>query len=412
MSDTGDSARWPSDQAPEGDRPADPPIEEAPLHRYPPVSGMTSGPGGHERVTHASPRPAPGRAGGRRPFALILVSALVGGLLFGGGFLAASGLRSGTSGRGIAIGDNDNFIEDAASKVVPSVVNVAVEGAGFSGVGSGIIIRSDGYILTNNHVVENATRVTVRLGASDVQATVVGTDPTTDIAVIHVARTGLPAATTAPSSSLSVGQLVIAIGSPFGLDKTVTSGIVSALHRSDLQSGSAGGLTSYTNLIQTDAAINPGNWGGALADMDGAVVGMNTLIQSPSGTLGAAQSAGIGFAIPMDFATPIAATLISGGKVTHPYIGLATTTVTSALAQLYGLGATSGALVQSVASGSPAAAAGIRVGDIIVKFDGQTISTTEDVFAAVRASKVGTRIPLSVVRGNQTVNVTVTLVAQ
>jgi putative serine protease PepD len=368
----------------------------------------------HPHAARPAGHPPVRRGGGAgRSVAIAFVGMLIGGLIFAGGFVAATGLRTPGTGTSVTdIGDRDNFIETAAGKVVPSIVNVAVDSPTFSGVGSGIVIRSDGYIMTNFHVVENATRITVRLGASDVAATVVGTDPTTDIAVIHVSRSGLPAAKIGTSASLVVGQSVIAIGSPFGLDKTVTSGIVSALHRSDLQSGSNGGLTSYTNLIQTDAAINPGNSGGALADVSGAVVGMNTLIQSPSGTLGAAQSAGIGFAIPMDFAKPIADTLIAGGKVTHPYLGLSSTTVTPGIAQLYGLGASSGALVQSIAPGSPAAAARIRVGDIIVKFGDKTITTTEEVFAAVRASKVGTAIPVVVARGNKQVDLTVTLVAQ
>jgi putative serine protease PepD len=252
----------------------------------------------------------------------------------------------------------------------------------------------------------------VRFGPTDVPATIVGTDPTTDIAVIHVDKTGLPAATIGSSASLVVGESVIAIGSPFGLDKTVTSGIVSALHRSDLSSSTGSGLTSYTNLIQTDAAINPGNSGGALADLDGAVVGMNTLIQSPSGTLGAAQSAGIGFAIPIDFAKPIADLLIAGKKVMHPYLGVSSATVTPGIAQLYGLGASSGAFVQSVDTGSPAQKAGIRVGDIITVFGTHAIATGEELFSAIEGSKTGVPISIQAVRGSGTITLTVTLVAQ
>lgn len=349
-----------------------------------------------------------------------LLGLVLGGLIFAGGyFMAGQQLAApqgasqvGTRPVPVDVGDRDNQVETAANAVLPSVVNVAVDSATFSGVGSGIIIRADGYILTNFHVVEGASRVTVRLGASDLPATVVGTDPTTDIAVIHIAKTGLQAATVGSSTSLTVGQTVIAVGSPFGLDKTVTSGIVSALHRSDIQAGSSGTLSSYTNLIQSDASINPGNSGGALADLSGSVVGMNTLIQSPSGGLGAAQSAGIGFAIPIDFAMPIADTLIAGKKVTHPFLGVSSATVTPGAAQAFGLSAPNGALVQSVTSGSPAAAAGIRVGDIIVKFDGKTIASTEDVFAAVQASQVGVAIPVVVSRPSGTVTVKVTLVAQ
>jgi putative serine protease PepD len=355
-----------------------------------------------------------------RVVAATLLGMVLGGLIFAGGYYFAgvqpsapqTGSQTGTRTVPVDIGDRDNQVEVAAADVVPSVVNVAVDAPTFSGVGSGIVIRSDGYILTNFHVVDGATSVTVRLGASDLPATVVGTDPTTDIAVIHIAKTGLQAAVIGSATSLSVGQTVIAVGSPFGLDKTVTSGIVSALHRTDIQAGSNGTLSSYTNLIQSDASINPGNSGGALADLTGAVVGMNTLIQSPSGGLGAAQSAGIGFAIPMDFAIPIADTLISGKKVTHPFLGVSSATVTPGAAQAFGLSSPSGALVQSVTPGSPAAAAGIRLGDIIVKFDGKTIGSSEEVFAAVQASKVGVAIPVVISRPSGDVTVNVTLVAQ
>ena len=359
------------------------------------------------------------RSGGSmgRTLAVAVLAALVGGLIFAGGFYFAGNVRPSASQGGsqvptVDIGDKDNQVEVASTKVVPSIVNVAVESPTFSGVGSGIIIRADGYILTNFHVVDGATKVTVRLGASDLPATVVGTDPTTDIAVLHIAKTGLVPATVGSATSLAVGQTVIAIGSPFGLDKTVTSGIVSALHRSDLASGAGGNLSSYTNLIQTDAAINPGNSGGALANLSGAVVGMNTLIQSPSGGLGAAQSAGIGFAIPIDFAMPIADQLIAGKKVTHPFLGVSSATVTPGAAQMFGLSAPEGALVQSVAPGSPAAAAGLRVGDIIVKFGDKTITSSEEVFAAVQAAPVGTPIPVVVSSTGGSKTLTVTLVAQ
>jgi putative serine protease PepD len=361
-------------------------------------------------------RPAPPRRRPGRTFAAVIVGAIAGSLIFAGGFTLAarSGPATGPAASPVtsaASAAATDALEVAAAKVLPSVVNVAVSSPAFSGVGSGIILRSDGYILTNNHVVEGATRITVTFGTNDLPARVVGTDPTTDIAVIHVAKTGLPAAAIGSAMTLKVGETVIAIGSPFGLDKTVTSGIVSALHRSDLESGMSG-ITSYTNLIQTDAAINPGNSGGALADLSGAVVGMNTLIQSPSGTLGAAQSAGIGFAIPIDFAKSVADTIIAGKKVTHPYLGASYLTVTPDLAAFYGLGASSGALVQDVTSGSPAASAGIRVGDIIVKFGTHTIASMEDLFAAVDGSTVGAPIPVELDRNGRTVTVSVTLVAQ
>jgi len=186
---------------------------------------------------------------------------------------------------------------------------------------------------------------------------------------------------------------------------------VSALHRTNLSSGQTG-VTSYTNLIQTDAPINPGNSGGALADFSGAVVGINTLILSPAGQLGTSQSAGIGFAIPIDFAKSIADQLIAGTKITHPFLGVSAATVTPQIAQYYSLPVSSGALVQQVTSGSPAATAGIKVGDIIVRIGSQTISTSEDVFAAVRGSKVGQQVQVEVVRGTRHVTIQVTLGSQ
>ena len=303
-------------------------------------------------------------------------------------------------------------IEAVAARIVPSVVNIAIEQQDAfgtsSGVGSGVIIRSDGYILTNNHVVEGATRLVVRLGTVDLVARVVGADPGSDLAVLKIDRTGLPAATLGSSAGLQVGEGVVAVGSPFGLDKTVTSGIVSALHRTNLTQGQSG-VTAYTNLIQTDAPINPGNSGGALTDLTGAVVGINTLIYSPTGQLGSSQSAGIGFAIPIDFAKTIADQLIAGKKITHPYLGLSTATVNEAFAQYYGLPVSSGALVQQVSPGSPAAAAGIRVGDIIVRVGDQAVATSEDVLVAVRAGRIGQSVQIESVRGDKHVTVEATL---
>jgi putative serine protease PepD len=359
---------------------------------------------------------APPRRGAGRTIVVALLGAIAGGAIFAGGFYFA-GWTSPTvptstsqvvTTRSVVATD---ALEAAAAKVLPSVVNIAVSSRHSSGNGSGIILSSDGYILTNNHVVEGATDIKVQFGTDELPATLVGTDPQTDIAVIRIQKTGLPAAVIGSSTDLRVGETVIAIGSPFGLDKTVTSGIVSALHRSDLVSGESG-IASYTNLIQTDAAINPGNSGGALVDLTGSVVGMNTLIQSPSGQLGAAQSAGIGFAIPIDFAKSIADTLISGKKVAHPYLGANTITITPEMAYYYGLPVSNGAYVQSVDSGSPADAGGIRADDIIVKFGTRDIGSVEDLFVAVNEASLGVTIPVELDRNGQTHTVDVTLVAQ
>jgi putative serine protease PepD len=366
-----------------------------------------------------------------------VVGALIGGLLVAAGIVWAFGLtpvgrtvETVNSGGVISASapitiatkkDNVDIAQAVAQKVVPSVVNVKIEQAAidpFSGTkqyqdvgnGSGVMIRNDGYILTNYHVVNGADRILVSVGVQDKVAKVVGVDPTTDLAVIKIEGTGYPAIEFGSSKDLQVGQWVMAVGSPFGLEKTVTSGIVSALQRSEQAQGqSANDLTTYTNLIQTDAAINPGNSGGALVDEYGKLVGLNSLIQSPSGGVGAAQSAGIGFAIPVDFAISIADQLISTGKATHPYLGVSTQTVSEALAAQYGLNVKSGALVRFVSPAGPAEKAGLKSGDIIVKIGDTTVSGVEDVFGGVRQYKIGEVVPVQLVRGTQTLTLSITL---
>jgi putative serine protease PepD len=308
-------------------------------------------------------------------------------------------------------------IEEAAAKVTPSVVNVAIQKSisdpftGQSSVqtvgnGSGVIVRADGYVLTNYHVVQGADKILVHIGLEDKPAKVVGTDPSTDIAVVKVDVAGLTAAAAGNSDALKVGQTVIAVGSPFGLDKTVTSGIVSALHRS----GDTGGSSStYTNLIQTDASINPGNSGGALVDLDGKVIGINTLIQSPSGQVGAPQSAGIGFAIPIKLAMDIGDQLIATGKAKHPFLGVQMQTLDAQLAAQLKLTQTSGALVQDVVSSSPAGKAGIKKGDVIVAIGTSDVQTAQDAITAIRAEKVGASVPVKLWRAGKTLTVTVVL---
>jgi putative serine protease PepD len=305
-----------------------------------------------------------------------------------------------------------------ASKAQPSVVNISLRQAGVdpftgqrftqaSGNGSGVIIRPDGYILTNNHVVEGASEVIVTYGNQNKVARVVGTDPLTDLAVIKIDGSGYPAAELGTSKGLKVGQFVLAIGSPFGLDKTVTGGIISALQRSESAQGSGGtGVTTYTDLIQTDAAINPGNSGGALVDETGKLIGINTLIATGGQ---AQQSAGVGFAIPIDFASQIADQLIKSGKATHPYMGVSLQTVDDQLASQLAMTQAGGALVRFVDPGSPAESAGLKRGDVIVRIGEREIVSTEDVFAAVRQHKVGESVPFDVVRGEQTKTVNITL---
>ncbi len=414
------------------ERPDFEPVPQPP-YAQPTAPAYTQPPAPPPYPTPVSPAPAPAHERAPRArsgFGMVLAAALIGGVIgaaaMGGLMLGLYTLLPASAPAPAPVTANNvsttatlalpaEPIEAVAAKVVPSVVNIVVDLPGQLGgggaIGSGVIIRQDGYILTNNHVVESATKIVVRLGTTDYTAKVVGTDPSSDLAVIKIDKTGLPAATLGSSSDLQVGETVIAVGSPFGLDKTVTSGIVSALHRTNLQQGQSG-VTAYTNLIQTDAPINPGNSGGALADLSGAVVGINTLILSPAGQLGTSQSAGIGFAIPIDFAKSIADQLIAGTKIVHPFLGVSTATVDQATAQSYSLPVSSGALVQQVTSGSPAAAAGIKVGDIIVRVDQTTISTSEDVFTAVRSAAVGQKVEIEVVRGSQHLTLQATLGAQ
>jgi len=311
-----------------------------------------------------------------------------------------------------------SFAEAVALKVTPSVVSVAVEQTGFNpftgqtttqvvGNGSGVIIRGDGYILTNNHVISGADGITVTIGVEDLPAEVVGSDPSTDLAVLKVDRTGLPAIDLGSSADLRVGQPVVAIGSPFGLDQSVTTGIVSALGRTSFSESAEAALTTYTSLIQTDAAINPGNSGGALTDAEGRLIGINTLIQT--GSQYANQSAGVGFAIPIDYAIGIAKELIETGVAHHPYLGISSLTISEQVAARYQLPVDAGILVSSVAPGSPADAASISAGDIIVGIGDADITSVEDFFIAVRLHEIGDTVPVRIVRDGEQVTLDVTL---
>jgi putative serine protease PepD len=359
-----------------------------------------------------------------------VVGALVGGVLVAGTVVWWLGLTGGA--RPLGSGDKTaasskpatititpssgaDTAEAVAQKVTPSVVNVTVQGQRFdpfsgqtafvtAGNGSGVIIRSDGYILTNNHVVEGADRLLVTIGVDDIEAKVVGTDPTTDLAVLKIDKTDLPAIEVGGSDVLRVGQFVVAVGSPFGLEKTVTAGIISALQRSGQSSESGLGVTTYTNLIQTDAAINPGNSGGALVDEQGKLIGINTLIQSTSGS-----SAGIGFAIPSDLAMDIAGQLISTGRAVHPYLGISTETIDENIATQYQLPVKSGALVRVVQTGGPAEKAGLKGGDIIVKIGDREVKSAQDIFAATRLHKVGDVVDVKVVREDSELTLQLTL---
>ena len=265
--------------------------------------------------------------------------------------------------------------------------------------GSAVILSADGYLVTNNQVVEGATAVRVTLAdGSTHDATVVGTDPSSDLAVLKVDATDLPAATFADDLP-DVGDTAIAIGSPFGLDGSVTAGIVSALDRS-----LSDGTSALGGLIQTDAAINPGNSGGALVDDQGRIIGINTAIYSASGA-----NDGVGFAVPATTVTAVAEQLIDGGSVSWPVLGITGQDVTGALVEAYGLGADAGALVGEVVPGSGAAAGGLQAGDIIVGADGRSVDGMTDLVTVIRAHEVGDVLALVVVRDGATLTVEVEL---
>jgi len=258
------------------------------------------------------------------------------------------------------------------------------------GTGSGVIISADGFILTNNHVAGDADTITVKLSdGRELKAKVVGKDKETDLAVIKIDAQNLPFAKLGDSDKLEQGEWVIALGSPFGLQATMTAGIVSATGR-DL--GAAAG--QFTNFIQTDASINPGNSGGPLVNMQGEVVGINSLIFSESGT-----SSGIGFAIPSNLATKVYAQLVKSGKVTRGYLGVSLRPVSPALARTVGYTGTDGALVDDLAKDdSPAGRAGLRSGDVIVEFDGKRVTSPKQLTEMVADTAVGKATNLKYVR--------------
>jgi S1-C subfamily serine protease len=312
----------------------------------------------------------------------------------------------------IPTGDETSEFQGAAAALSRVVVNVEIENAFNAprgsqliptGNGSGIVIRSDGYILTNDHVVAGADNVDVDLGAKHVKARIVGRDPSTDLAVIKVAGSGMSAAAIGDPATLKPGQWVIAVGSPFGLDHTVTTGIISALSR-DTLSPDASSAAAYTNLIQTDAAINPGNSGGALGTLSGEVVGVNSIVESPGGS-----SAGVGFAIPIDFAMSIAKQLIDTGHAVHPYIGVNVLGIDSHVAFELGLDASvqSGALAQQVTPGGPADKAGIRQDDVITSIGGVPVISAATFWAAMRGQRIGATVPVTILRAGKTLTIRV-----
>jgi Do/DeqQ family serine protease len=327
-----------------------------------------------------------------RPFALI--------------FGIAMALSAPAAATGLPIVGADGQIPSLAplvKAVTPSVVNIAVnrnKGRGAEVAGSGVIVDAEaGYILTNHHVVANGDSIVVTLKDNrKLDATLVGADPDTDIALLKVEARNLSALPIGDPDRLEVGDFVLAIGNPFGLGQTVTSGIVSALGRSGL------GIESYENFIQTDASINPGNSGGALVDLRGELVGINTAIFASGG-----GNVGIGFAVPIDMAQSVMQQLVAHGEVRRGRLGVQVKDLTPELGESLGVAARQGAVVDFVDVLSPAQKAGIAIGDIILSVDGDPVRGATDLRNRIGLTPVGKQVKLVLLRDNASQTLTITI---
>ena len=347
---------------------------------------------------------------------LVVGAVLVIALVMTGAFrisdtnVEAPAISNGNSTQNIQIDAEDTTLAEAVSaKALPSVVSITAvnEASGEGGVGSGVVLDTDGNILTNYHVIENATTVNVSMNdGTSYEAEVVGQDESSDLAVVRLQDADPNALTPielGDSDDLSVGEWVMAIGSPFGNEQSVSTGIVSALYRSTALP-STSGTTIYANMIQTDAAINPGNSGGALVNDNGELIGINSMIESYSGS-----SSGVGFAIPVNYAINIAHQIINGETPAHPYIGVTVTSVNAYAARQNDLSVNEGAYVNSVNEGSPAADAGLKEGDIVTAVDDTQITSADGLIIAAREHEIGDTVKLTVVRDGKTMEVDVTL---
>jgi serine protease DegQ len=329
---------------------------------------------------------------------------------------------------GIGGGPAQTSYADAAQKAMPAVVNVFSSKDGSlppdprakdplfryffgdrnnrkqqeqpaSNLGSGVIVSSEGYILTNQHVVDGADQIEIALAdGRTTNAKVIGTDPETDLAVLKVNMTNLPTITLGRMDQTRGGDIVLAIGNPFGVGETVTMGIVSALGRNHL------GINTFENFIQTDAAINPGNSGGALVDVNGNLLGINTAIYSRSG-----GSLGIGFAIPVSTARSVLESIITTGSVTRGWIGVEPQDVTPEIAESFGLDQKSGAIVAGVLKNGPADRAGVKPGDILTNVNGQEITDTTRLLNVIAQIKPGTAAKVHLVRKGRAIDLEVTI---
>ena len=412
-----------------------PPAETSPLGATATVGSMAAGAPPGTAPAYAGPPPPPPppprppaakQPGKFKMFLVALLTAVVTSLVILIGLPLVFGndpvdFLKGEAGRRISEVAEENQVSEqtvervveggqaavvaASKKALPSVVNIEIAVVGGAGVGSGVIIREDGYILTNNHVVDGARDIKVSLLDGKVlEADIVGTDPDNDLAVIKIEQAGLPVAELGKSSDLVVGELAVAIGSPQGFEQSVTSGIISGLHRNLPGSYASQALL---DVIQTDAAINPGNSGGPLCNVNGQVVGINTAIISESGGY-----EGIGFAIPIDTARPVAEQLIETGSVTHPWLGISGATLTPEVAEQYNLDVDSGALVRNVYPNTPAAEAGLEQGDIIVGVNGQKVAGMDELVLQIRGLEVGDKVTIQYNRDGSLKETTATLTAK
>lgn len=294
---------------------------------------------------------------------------------------------------------DENAITNVAAKAGPAVVGISTTMVGYDaflqpvpsqGVGSGFIFDKRGYILTNDHVIQGASKITVTLAdGRSLPGQLIGSDPTTDLAVVKINASNLPVEELGDSSKIKVGQLAIAIGNPLGLElqRTVTAGIISAVSRT--VEGEDGSV--HENLLQTDASINPGNSGGPLLNSHGQVVGIN------SAKISGAE--GIGFAIPINTAKPIAEEIIAHGRITHPWLGISGADIDQQVANYYNLPVSKGVIVAQVVQGGPADMAGIQPGDIITAVDGQAVNTMQNLKNIIQAKKPGQSITVSLISG-------------
>ncbi|MGK5169650.1 trypsin-like peptidase domain-containing protein [Geodermatophilus sp. CPCC 205761] len=378
---------------------------------------------GSAPFTPAPPVPQPGRRSGRLRIGVagLLAGALIGGgagagvVVLADGSDAAGGGTVATQNVTITNPETATAVTAAAAKAAPSVVTVYVTGASGAGSGSGVVLTEDGYVLTNNHVVSldgagGSTTVSVRTSDGTLHdATVVGTGAVYDIAVLKLDdASGLTPATFADSDDVQVGDLAVAIGAPLGLSDTVTDGIISATGRA-VATGSTEGDATVIDALQTDAAINPGNSGGALVDGAGQVVGINTAIATVAaggpGGQSESGSIGVGFAIPGNTAQRIAKEIIESGSARTTYLGVSAQTAAADDNAEIGTGAE----VVQVQPGTPAADAGLQVGDVVTAVGDRVVTTSAELTAAVRSATPGDAVTVSVRRGGETTQVEVTL---